>query len=204
MQITTTPVTASFATTPPPSPEVVAAEGAGRPWPPRVIPRGEVGTVTGRWVDGPPTGTVATEYGRGSNGRESFVVGTAVSDLYYAEHAHAVRAASILSEGAFRGAVSISYANFVGAELRRLGVDHGTGAYEFESVAQTRAGRESLERTLKVHGDAAIIDGAWAAVRVDEAGNVRVLATADYLAELKELDAAPAASDQVAAGATKP
>lgn len=186
MQLTATP--AAPASTPAAgdtsTTEPAPAPGAST-WPPRVIPPGAVGTVTGKWVEGSPAGAIATEFGRGSHGRALQVEATAVSDLYYAEHAHAVRAASILSEGTFQGAVSISYANFVGAELRRLGVGHAQGAYEFESVAQTEAGRRTLEQTLKLHGDAAIIDGAWAAVRMDEAGNVRMLSTADYLAELR-------------------
>ena len=159
---------------------------------PNVVPRDATGTVTGSWTTRSAGERIGTEFGRGHMGRAIELVSTGASELYYQAPDHAVRAAALLSSGTFLGAISLNSANFVGVELRSIGTTGlmGTGGspapYEFESLAQTRAGRDQLERTLKLGlGDWAVVDGDWAAVRQDEAGNVRVIATKDYVRELQ-------------------
>ena len=158
-----------------------------------VVKRDAIGTVTGQWKGAPARGEqVGIEFGRGHMGRSIDLVLTQRNRLYYEAADHAVRAAAILSEGSFLGAVSLSSANFIGTELRKVGTGDVMGGgstpvpYEFESLAQSSAGRRQLERTLKLGlSDWAIVDGDWAAVREDEAGNVRVVATKDYVRELR-------------------
>lgn len=159
----------------------------------KVVKRETVGTVTGTWLGAPAVGVqVATEFGRGHMGRSIDIVMTQRNELFYEAPDHAVRAAAILSSGTFLGAVALSSANFVGTELRKLGIEHAMGSggapvhYEFESLAQTAKGRRQLEQTLKLGlEDWAVVDGHWTAVRQDEAGNVRMVATRDYVRELR-------------------